>query len=204
MQNKTHNKTEGLPGYFTDALCESVRVQSFAKGDWLFRCGEKVEGIYFVLEGEVKAVRHLANESEAVMMRARDGEFFAESAIAASHYSCDAIAVKPSRLAFVSQTSLNRALENPDFSKAFFLANAMNARRQCSRYERVRLRAAKDRVLHLLACESGPDGAFHWQAPLTELAVELALEPETLYRVLAELERAGTILRENRRLKLIS
>ena len=198
MQNKSGN----LPGYFTAALCESARIQSLAKGDWLFRCGERVEGIYFVLEGEVKAVRHLANDGEAVMMRARDDEFFAESAIAASHYTCDALAVRPSRLAFLPQTGLEAAFEDAAFARAFFLANAKNTRLQCSRYERMRLRAAKDRVLHLLACEAGPDGTFRWPAPLTELATELALEPETLYRVLAELERTGAISRRQREFTL--
>ena len=187
--------TQSLPQYFTEHLIAAARIQSLKKGGWLFRCGDKVEGIYFVLEGEVKAVRHLANDSEAVMMRASNGEFFAESAIAADHYSCDAIAVKPLRIAFVSQPDLNKALQNAEFAKAFFLANAMNARRQCSRYERVRLRSAKDRVLHIMACEGGPDGIFHWPGPLTELAVELALEPETLYRVLSELEKDKKISR---------
>lgn len=200
MQNKRAN----LPDYFTGALAGAVRIQTLAKGGWLFHCGEKVDGIYFVLEGEVKAVRHLANEREAVMMRARDGEFFAESAIAASHYTCDAVAVMASRLAFLPQADLDAALEDAEFARAFFLASAINARRQCSRYERVRLRGAKDRVLHLLACESGSDGVFNWSAPLTELALELALEPETLYRVLSELERDNIISRENRCLALVS
>lgn len=135
------------------------------------------------------------------MVRAMAGEFFAESAIAAPRYSCDGVAVKPSELLFLPMEALDTALTDAGFAKAFFLANAANARRQCSRYERVRLRSARDRVLHLLACESGPDGVFNWPAPLTELAVELALEPETLYRVLAELEASGEITREKRQFK---
>ena len=193
-----------LPAYFPPELIASARNINLAKGSWLFHSGDKVEGIYFVLEGEVKAIRHLARESEAVMMRARDGEFFAESAIATDRYSCDGIAVKDSSLAFVSTPQLEKAMEDPQFARAFFLANAMNGRRQCSRYERVRLRSARDRVLHLLACEKGPDGVFVWNAPLTELATELAIEPETLYRVLAELERAGQIIRDKRKFQIVS
>ena len=193
-----------LPAYFTPELTASARNINLAKGSWLFHCGDKVEGIYFVLEGEIKAIRHLARESEAVMMRARDGEFFAESAIATSRYTCDAIAVKPSKLAFLSSTQIDAAMEHPHFARAFFLANAINGRRQCSRYERVRLRSARDRVLHLLACEKGSDGVFVWNAPLTELANELAIEPETLYRVLAELEKAGQIIRNKRTFQIVS
>ena len=190
-----------IPAYFPATLTRAARRISLEKGEALFRAGQKVSGIYYVISGEVKALRHMAKSSEAVMVRAMAGEFFAESAIAAPRYSCDGVAVKPSELLFLPMEALDTALTDAGFAKAFFLANAANARRQCSRYERVRLRSARDRVLHLLACESGPDGVFNWPAPLTELAVELALEPETLYRVLAELEASGEITREKRQFK---
>jgi len=192
------------PAYFPAALAQSARRVALAKGEALFRAGQKVAGIYYVISGEVKALRHMAESREAVMARAVGGEFFAESALAAPHYSCDGVAVKPANLLFLPMDALDAALTDAGFAKAFFLANAANARRQCSRYERVRLRSARERVLHLLACESGPDGVFDWPAPLTELAVELALEPETLYRVLAELEAEGEITREKRRFRRCS
>jgi CRP-like cAMP-binding protein len=154
-----------------------------------------------VISGEVKALRHMAESREAVMARAKAGEFFAESAIATAHYSCDGVAVKPAALLFLPLPALDAALADAGFAKAFFLASATNARRQCARYERVRLRSARERVLHLLACESGSDGVFDWPAPLTELAVELALEPETLYRVLSELEASGEISRDKGRIQ---
>jgi len=194
----------GIPGYFTPTLARAARRISLKKGEALFREGQAVAGIFYVILGEAKALRHMAESREAVMARARGGEFFAESAIAAPRYSCDGVAVKPSELLFLPMESLDAALTDAGFAKAFFLANAANARRQCSRYERVRLRSARERVLHLLACESGPDGVFDWPAPLTELAVELALEPETLYRVLSELEAEGEITREKRRFRRCS
>lgn len=48
----------------------------------LFRDGQNVAGIYYVISGEVKALPHTEASSEAVMMRAGPGEFFADSAIA--------------------------------------------------------------------------------------------------------------------------
>lgn len=198
------NNQETLPDYFTRDLVLTARYQNLEKGEYLFRTGQKVNGIYFVLNGEMKAIRYIAGQREAIMMRAGAGEFFAESAIVTDLYSCDGVCVKAAHLAFFPTGDIDVALHDPAFARAFFLANAANARRQCSRYERVRLRSARDRVLHLLACETGPDNILDWPAPLSELAGELALEPETLYRVLAELERDGTIIREKRRLHLKS
>jgi hypothetical protein len=90
-----------------------------------------------------------------------------------------------------------------DFAKTFALAMAANARRQCSRYERVRLKRARDRVLHLLICEGGPEASFTLTMPLVELAEELALEPETLYRVLRELTDEGLLERSRTHLRLV-
>ena len=199
---KKKQQTSDLPSWFTGELIAAAKIEDHDKDSYLFHVGEPVTGIYYILSGEVKACRPMHDEREAVMMRARAGEFFAESAIAAPTYSCDGLAVVASCTAFLPTLTITTALNEPTFAKAFFLANAANGRRQCSRYERLRLRSARDRILHLLTCEAGPDGVFFWQPPLVELAAELALEPETLYRVLSELERDGLIIRSKGRLKI--
>ena len=196
------SKSTCLPEYFTPELVAAVRHLSLCRDEHLFRTGQTVKGIYFVLEGELKAVRHLLKENEAIMMRAGAGEYFAESAIAGKKYSCDGVCVKTARLAFIPTAALMHAMGEPDFARALLQANAMNTRRQCSRYERVRLRKAKDRVLHLLACETPADGVFVWPASLSTLASELALEPETLYRALSELEKGGLISRNGKEFKI--
>jgi DNA-binding MarR family transcriptional regulator len=93
---------------------------------------------------------------------------------------------------------------NGDFALRFsqFLALAM--RRQCARYERLRLKRAGERVLHYLNCElTGPAGAdLELDIPLAEWADDLGLEPETLYRALADLEKKGLIAREPRSRKI--
>jgi DNA-binding MarR family transcriptional regulator len=70
---------------------------------------------------------------------------------------------------------------------------ARQARKQCSRQERLRLKRARDRVLHFLACEGGATGVVTWVSHLSELAAELGLERETLYRALAGLEAEGLL-----------
>ncbi|RME15476.1 MAG: Crp/Fnr family transcriptional regulator [Alphaproteobacteria bacterium] len=193
-----------LPDYVTEALGEDLGLRQLARGEAVFRNGDPVGEIFFVRRGALKAVRYLPDGAEVVMMRAGPGEFFAESALAATRYSCDGFAVKPGAVAILPVAAVNRALERPDFARAFIMAIAGHSRRQCSRYERLRLRSAADRVLHMILCEAGPDGVLDWQGPLSELAVELSLEPETLYRILAELERAGRIRREKRRIEIVS
>lgn len=175
----------GLPAYFPHRLRNVTKIRAIGRGEVLFRNGDPVEAVFLVLEGSLKAVRHLPSGTEIVMMRSGPGEFFAESAFASEQYSCDGVATHPGRVARIPVTALLAEMSEPAFARAFTLAIARHARRQCSRLERLRLRSAQDRIVHFVACEGNAEGVLEWPVTLKEMATELALEPETLYRALA-------------------
>jgi CRP-like cAMP-binding protein len=178
------------------ALRHASSSLTLQRGQLLFRLGEPVEHIHYVTRGELLAVRYLADGAEVVMQRARAGEFFAESAMTAQHYSCDARAAAASEIVRLPVRTLIAALASGgSFSVAFALQLATDLRRQCSRLERLRIKRARDRVRHYLVCE-GP--MTQPDATLQDWARELGLEPETLYRTLAGLEAAGEVVREAR------
>lgn len=187
-----------------DLLAQAQTVE-LGKGEHLFRQGDPVCHVVFVLAGELKAVRHLPDGGECVMLRSRAGEMFAESSLADSQYRCDGIATDTSRVALVPVDMLRAALGG-EGSLAFgmCMALARQARKQCSRQERLRLKRARDRVLHFLACEGGVEGVVQWGAHLSELASELGLERETLYRALAGLESEGLLQRSDNQLRLLA
>lgn len=186
-------------------LLAQAKILELAKGETLFRQGDTVRHVIMVLEGELKAVRHLMDGAECVMLRARSGELFAESSLADTQYRCDGIAVGPARVALVPVEALRVALGGPDsLAYGFCLAVARQARKQCSRQERLRLKRARDRVLHYLVCEGGDAGVVRWSAHLSELAAELGLERETLYRALAALESDGRLHRHGDELRLLA
>lgn len=179
----------------------SGRVATLAAGDLLFRLGDMPTSLFLVLEGEVRARRFSPDGAEILMQRSRAGELFAEAGMVAPRYSCEGCCALPSRIMRVPLDAVrHRIAEDGDFALRFtqFLSLAM--RRQCARYERLRLKRASDRVLHYLNCElTGPAGAaLELDIPLAEWADDLGLEPETLYRTLAELEKKGLIEREPR------
>jgi len=128
-------ETSRLPDWLAEALGPALAVRAVKKGDVLFRNGDPVGAIYFVMSGEMKAARYLPDGAEVVMMRAGPGEFFAESALAAERYSCDAICVKLARIAVLPVRAVTGAMADPGFARAFVMAVAGHARRQCSRYE---------------------------------------------------------------------
>jgi len=196
--------TRPLPAPIPADLLAQAPIRDLARGEPLFRQGDPVDWVAFVLAGELKAVRHLPDGSECVMLRARAGELFAESSLADSQYRCDGIAVDAARVALVPVAALRAALGGEkSLAYGFCMAVARQARKQCSRQERLRLKRARDRVLHFLACEGGEDGVVRWPAHLSELAAELGLERETLYRALAALEGDGLLSRGEAELRLL-
>lgn len=186
--------TQALPAFLPTQIRDEASFVGLSRGETLFRNGEAVAHVFFVVEGEVLALRYLPDGSEAVMQRARDREFFAQSAVLLPRYTCDARATGPSQVARLPADGLNAALAgDADFARAYMGQLAADLRRQCTRVERLRLKRAKDRVLHHLACE----GALATGATvLQDWARELGLEPETLYRTLADLEAKGLIRRD--------
>jgi CRP-like cAMP-binding protein len=185
----------GLPSYLPDMLLKEATRVDLTRNERLFQLGNPVDHVYFVLQGEVLAVRYLSDGSEAVMQRARDGEFFAQSAMLVATYSCDARAAVPTQVMRLPVRELRAALlADGAFALAYAGQLAADLRRQCTRVERLRIKRAKDRVRHYLACE-GP--LRSGGAKLQDWARELGLEPETLYRTLADLESCGEIRRED-------
>lgn len=168
---------------------------------FLFRLGDVPRDLYLVAEGEARARRFGTDGAQIVMQRSRTGELFAEAGLVAPRYSCEGFCPVPSRVLRIPLATIKaRIAGDGEFALRFsqFLTLAM--RRQCARYERLRLKRAGERVLHYLNCElTGPAGAeLDLDIPLAEWADDLGLEPETLYRTLADLEKKGLIKREPR------
>jgi CRP-like cAMP-binding protein len=183
---------DGLPAFVPASLRRECTHVGLNRNERLFSVGEPVAHIHLVIEGELLAVRYLRDGAEAVMQRARGGEFFAQSAMLVPRYSCDARAAVATEVARIPVDLLRATLATDGpFALAFAGQLAADLRRQCTRVERLRLKRARDRVRHYLVCE----GALPVQARLHDWARELGLEPETLYRTLAELESAGEIQR---------
>lgn len=191
--------------WLQEIFAATSETSDYATGDLLFRLGDTPQYLFLVLKGEARARRFGADGAQIVMQRSRSGDLFAEAGLAAPRYSCEGICALPSRILRIPLTALrDRTYSDGAFALSLtqFLALAM--RRQCARYERLRLKRAGDRVLHYLNCElTGQAGAeLELDIPLAEWADDLGLEPETLYRALAELEKQGLIQRQPRSRKV--
>lgn len=196
-------KPEPVSGGATghDWLPESVRRHSAARalqaGEALFRQGDRTTAIYAVELGRIRLIRHTADTREVVLHTARPGGLFAEAALFSDAYQCDAVAATGSRVRSFPKPELLAALrDDPALAQRFMAALAHQVHTLRARLEERNIRSARERVLHHLALAAGADGrTMRVDGRLMDLAAELGLAHEVLYRTLAALEKDGSITR---------
>ena len=94
---------------------------------------------------------------------------------------------------------------DPRTMRAFAAALARQVMHLRSRIEQRNIRSARERVRHYLALNTGADGrTVALRGTLKDVAAELGLAHEALYRTLAALARAGEIRRTGGRIELIA
>jgi CRP-like cAMP-binding protein len=184
-----------------DWLPVAIRQRSTTRdldaGETLFRQGHKASAIFEVEQGRLRLIRHTIDSYPIVLHTAREGQLFAEAALFATAYYCGAIAAIASRVRVYPKRELLAAFRRDSAMVGRFmavLAHQIHALRV--RLEERNICSARKRVLHHVALAAGKDGrALRLEGTLLNLAAELGLTHEVLYRTLADLEKAGAITR---------
>lgn len=173
-------------------------------GEALFRRGDKPLGLYEIVSGGVRLARVDRAGHEIVLHIAGRGETLAEASLFSTQYHCDAIACTNATVRLYPKRDLLAAFEgNPRAMKAFAGKLARLVMDLRTRLEQRNIRSARDRVRHFLAVNVGADGrTIQWRGTLKDLAGELGLTHEALYRTLAVLENSGEIRRKGKAIML--
>lgn len=196
-------KQEIFPAYFPATLTERARLWSLGKHEKLFSYGDSITSLFRIVRGRVSLVHYTPGGGEVVLMRIGAGEFIAECSVCSDIYTCEARADTDTLVAAVAMADFDRCLfDDAGFARAWAFDLARRLKGQFLRYERLSIRSARERVLHFLYSEAGPDGAVLLPGTYTEWAADLGLTKETLYRTLADLEAEGVVCRDHRRLQL--
>ena len=132
-----------------------------------------------------------------MLHRAGPGDWIAEASLFSETYHCDAVAVTDVRTRFYPKAPFRAELRrDPVLAEAFVARLAHEVMALRTRIEQRRIRSADERVSSYLALNAGPDGrTVTLDGTIKDLAVELGLSHEALYRTLARLEAAGRIRR---------
>ncbi len=180
------------------AAVRSVAVdRKLRAGEALFHLGDKTSGLYEVVEGRVRMSRVDRTGRETVLYVSGAGETFAEASLFSSAYHCDAIASTDAVVRVYPKSAvLDAFAKNQKAAQAFTATLARQLMGLRTRLAQRDIRSARDRVRHFLALNAGADGrTVELRGTVKDLAAELGLAHEALYRTLAALERTGEIKR---------
>lgn len=174
-----------------------------SSGELLFRIGDPIRHIYFVISGEVRLMRFDRNGGEVILQRSRAG-FIAEASLDSPAYHCDAVVTETSTLLLFPIAAFQAALESePDFRKAWQSRLAKELRKVRAQCERLSLNNAADRVTHYIESE-GVDGVITLNHSRKSWASELGLTHEALYRALRRMQDDGILKVEGKVLYAIN
>jgi CRP-like cAMP-binding protein len=186
---------------FGPSLRAAARPTSKEAGASIFLTGQRPQSLFFVASGEAVMSRTDRRGRTLVLQRASGG-FLAEASLSSSRYHCDGFARTDCELLAFPVAALRTAIDTDARVRwAWIGMLAGEIRRQRAGAERLALKSVRERLLHWLLTE-GTDGRVALRTTRKELAAELGVTHEALYRTLAALARAGELVDEGDALRL--
>jgi CRP-like cAMP-binding protein len=187
------------------ALAHLAVERSFGPGEAVFRMGAAARHVHFLAEGRVTLSRFGPQGEEVAIHAARAGEFFAEASLHSERYHCTAVVAQAALVASIPSDELRALLRSDaEFAMHWLAIVSRQLRQARTRVERLCLKGAPERVRHLLLTEgSGATHRYTLHGTVKDLAIDLGLTHEALYRTLASMEREGVIARDAATLALL-
>lgn len=165
--------------------------RTLAAGELLFRAGDPATALFHVEQGVVRQSR-----AGVPLHTVEAGDAFAEWALFTETCPCEAVAVTEAVVLGFAKTPVLLLLKaHPEINLAFSAMLARQLHRMRGRLELVRQKGARERVLGYLVRAGAADRAVTLERTLTEVAHDIGITREALYRTLARLEAEGTIQR---------
>jgi CRP-like cAMP-binding protein len=160
--------------------------RTLAASEPLFHSGDSIDHMFLVIEGQIGLVRQTSNGTELRLQTARPGQVVAEASAYSDVYHCDARASVHSTLCCISVGEFrSRLRSNKDVAGAWtaHLAYAVQSARTGAEIRTLRT------VAERLDAWLGECGKMPEKGMWTELAAELGVSREALYRELGNRRR---------------
>jgi len=190
-----------MPEENLHTLCTGMQEVRLAIGEGLFRHGQPAERFFFVHDGLVKLFRLSPDGGEKIIEIIRPGETFAEAVMfmgPQGRYPVSAAAVADSvLLAFSQKSYLGLLRESPDLCFGLLASMSRRLHMLVNQIDSLTLQNATNRLVAYLL-EQIPAGVkaspeVQLTTPKSAIASRLAIQPETLSRILARLRDGGFI-----------
>ncbi len=196
---------EWLPAI--ELVRKSYRVK---KGGLIFKEGEQVTGVYFVTQGTFKVHKRWGDDKELIVRFAKEGAIIGHRGLGTNlNYPVSATALEPSTVCFIDIDFFYASLKvNTEFTYKLLLFFADELQESERKMRNLAHMSVKGRVaLALLTLQEkfGVDshGAVLIELSRQDLASYAGATYETLFRILNELQKAGSIEFIGRRIAIV-
>ncbi len=190
-------------------LLPGIREYKARNGEMLFNKGDRLDGLYVVVSGQVKLSIPTQQGLEKVIATMNAGAAFAE-AIVFLDIPCpvSAQATQESVLLVANKKVLIEVLDqDPRFARKMLASLSMKLHQLMADMETCTLMNSVQRVVCFLTHQAPANDALQYEVRLDTskqmLASRLSLAPETLSRVLHHLVTAGLIEVQGRTLRIL-
>lgn len=191
----------------------TVRRRTVAAGETILVEGKPCDGLYFVIQGQVRLIRGSAGGREHVLRVLGPGTTFNDIAVFDGGPNSDgAVAVGATTVGFIPKANMTALMDrHPQVARAALKLLSSRQRTLGSVVEDLALRDVTTRVARLLLGCMGQHEHIVEQAPdacarIThqEIASMVGSVREVVQRVLKDLERDGAIALERTRIRIRS
>ncbi len=202
-----HHLFSGLDSKQISNLMINAHRVSLDTGSVLFHQGDVSDRFYYVAQGKVRLYRIAPSGHEKVVDIVRDGQCFGEALMFSEqkHFPVSADALSNSVVIGFENQAFMTLLKN-DSHLCFALMTQMSQRlhSQLNEIENLSLQNALHRLVNFLLRElEASGGSMVLDVPKRLIASQLAIQPETLSRLLRKLSDAEIIQVDQKNLTLL-
>ncbi len=174
-------------------------------GQSLFRQGTRTVGLYEVVRGRVRLARVDRSGREVILHFASAGETIAEASLFSPTYHCDAAAVSDAVVRLYPKALMLAEFQgNPKAARAFMAMLARQVMSLRTRLEQRNIHSARERIRHYLSVNLGHDGrSVQLPGTLKDLAADLGLTHEAVYRTLSQMQKDGEVERLKGKIRVL-
>jgi len=201
----------GLAQTDLENIAATTMIKSLEKGEYLFHEGDRAHGFYVVQRGAINVHRVNAAGKEQIIHVFRNGESFAEVALASERgYPADARAIEPTQVLLVQKDGILALLKRqPELALRMLGSMSSHLRVLVGQLEDLTLKDVETRLTNWLVkrCPNAQsDQPTRIELTMTKrvLAAELGTVSETFSRTLAKFRQQKLLAVKGKTITVLS
>ncbi|MFH2131790.1 MAG: Crp/Fnr family transcriptional regulator [bacterium] len=199
----------GLPAVYINEIQNISKLRFFDRGGTVFYEGDACDGMYLILDGQVKVFRLSPDGKEKILHIFNSGEPFGEVAMfSGKNFPANAEATKKSRLLFIPRSSFVKLIcDNPSMAMNMMGVLSQRLRSFVDQIDELSLKDVPARLaVYLISLVKFQDSPGHVTLNITknQLASLLGTIPETLSRVMARMNKLDLIAVQGKEIRMLN